>query len=327
MNGRRSKPDKTSQGTARARPRLHEPGSTGSVPAGATRDPGAAALNLHEKPTVTVVHTLPGRVRLRLSHPLANSDDMIASVRAHVGMGAIAYTPQTRSFLIHFDPRAIGIEEISLRTAFYYAMDQGVQPVRLLAAPQPAVLQNSAVLSGLGVLAALTMRWLSSRGTTDRGVDKLAGLATAVSIVDHGWHEIRARGYFDPEVLTLAYLGAAFVRGNVLTASAVTWLATFGRHLVDVPSTGVEVQPLAVGGVGAADRRYELVVGPDTDAPDQLRVGIVGLLNSVLKYAMTGGGTHGLRSLWEELHDVSRIHGQVLEGQGRYGQGIRIRFR
>jgi hypothetical protein len=280
-----------------------------------------------EKPTVTVVHSLPGRVRLRLSHPLADPGDLIAFVRAHVGMESIAYTAPTRSLLIRFDPRAIGTEEISLRAAFCYALDQGARPVRLLAAPQPAVLQNSAVLSGLGVLAALATRWLHSRPDAGQGVEWLAGLGTAASVVDHGWRELRARGYFDPEVLTLAYLGAAFVRGNVLTASAVTWLATFGRHLVDAPSPGVEVQPRAVGGDDSQDRRYELVVGPDTDAPDRLRLGIAGTLQSVLKYAMTGGGAHSFRSLWEELRDVSRVHGQVLEGQGRYREGIRIRFR
>jgi hypothetical protein len=53
----------------------------------------------------------------------------------------------------------------------------------------------------------------------------------------------------------------------------------------------------------------------------------VGLLHGLLKYAMTGGGAHSFRSLWEELRDVSRVHGQVLEGQGRYLAGIRIRFR
>lgn len=73
--------------------------------------------------------------------------------------------------------------------------------------------------------------------------------------------------------------------------------------------------------------RYEPVVGPDTDAPDRLPSGVVGVLNSALRYAMTGGGAHGLRSFWEELRDVSRVHGEVLEGYGRHRGGIPIRFR
>jgi hypothetical protein len=41
---------------------------------------------------------------------------------------------------------------------------------------------------------------------------------------------------------------------------------------------------------------------------------------------MTGGGAHPFRTLLEELRDVSKVHGEVLEGFGRMPQGIPIRF-
>ena len=41
---------------------------------------------------------------------------------------------------------------------------------------------------------------------------------------------------------------------------------------------------------------------------------------------MTGGGAIPFRSLLEDLRDVSKVHGEVLEGFGRMPQGIRIRF-
>jgi hypothetical protein len=153
----------------------------------------------------------------------------------------------------------------------------------------------------------------------------MAGLGTGWSIVDHGWREFRERGYFDPEVLAVAYLAAALVRGNILTASIVAWLTTFGRHLIEVPPTGAEVRPLQVDGTRGKSPRYELIVSPDTDAPERVR--IVQALQGALKYAMTGGGAHGYRSLLEELRDVSRVHGEVLEGYGRQRDGIPIRFR
>ncbi len=279
------------------------------------------------KPVVTVVHTLPGRVRLRLSHALADPEAAIAFLREHAGMGAIHYTSGTGSLLVRFDPHTVTAEEITLRVAFRFALDQGGRPVRLLAAPEQAVLQNSAVLAGLGLAAALLLRWLNPRGKDTAGAQWLAGLATAWSVAEHGWREFRVRGYFDPEVLALAYLAAALVRGNVLRASAVTWLATFGRHLAETPATGAEVQAIPMPGGEAGEPRHELVVGPDVDAPDRMRLGMVGMFNSALKYAMTGGGAHGLRSLWDELHDVSRMHGEVLEGYGRQRDGIPIRFR
>ena len=279
------------------------------------------------KPTVTVVHTLPGRVRMRLSHPLSDVSGLAGFVREHTGMGPIFYTARTGSLVVRFDPRAISSEEITLRTAFRYAIDQGNRPVRLLAAPERVALQNSAVISGVGVLTALGMRWLNPSARNAPSVQWLAGLGTAWSVLDHGWRELRSRGYVDPEMLALAYLAAALVRGNVLTASVVTWVATFGRHLVEMPSTGVLVEPVALPSATGQEPRYELVVGPDTDAPDRLQLGVAGFLSGALRYAMTGGGAHGLRSFWEELHDVSRVHGEVLEGYGRHRAGIPIRFR
>jgi hypothetical protein len=283
--------------------------------------------SIQPKPSVTVVHSLPGRVRMRLSQPPVSESGLVGFVREHPGMGKISLTERTGSFLIEFDPHAITTEEITLRTAFGYALDQGNRPVRLLAAPEQVTLQNSAVLAGIGLATAFAMRWLSPAGKAASGLGWLAGAGTAWSVLDHGWRELRGRGYFDPEVLALAYLSAAFLRGNVLTASAVTWAATFGRHLVETPSTGVVVEPVALPTEPGQSPRHEIVVGPDTDAPDRLQLGLVGFLNSALRYAMTGGGAHGMRSFWEELRDVSRVHGEVLEGSSQHRGGIPLRFR
>jgi hypothetical protein len=142
--------------------------------------------------------------------------------------------------------------------------------------------------------------------------------------VDHAWKELRERGTFDPEVLSLAYLVTAFVRGNLLTASVVTWLASFGRHLVAPFPTGVQVRPVEVHGCGNGQSRYEVMIGPDVDAPERVR--ILSALQALLKYAITGGGAHPFHTMLEELRDVSKVHGEVLEGFGRMPQGIPIRF-
>src|SRR5208337_3978862 len=104
----------------------------------------------------------------------------------------------------------------------------------------------------------------------------------------------------------------AFVRGQFLTASVVTWLASFGRHLIEIPPTGVQVRPVEVVGRENGEARYEVMIGPDVDAPEQVRV--LAALQGLVKYMMSGGGSHGFRSLLEELRDVSRVHGEVLEG-------------
>ena len=281
-------------------------------------------MTTQERPAVTVVHSLPGRVRVRFSLPPNDPNRLMNAVRQHAGIGEIAYTPRSRSLLVHFDAHNISQEEITLRIAFQLALDQDGQPVRLLDAPDRTVLQDSAVLSAIGLATSLTLRAFQSKNRGPTRADWLAGFTTAWSIVDHGWREFRDRGFVDPEVLAVAYLAAALVRGNPLTASVVAWLTTFGRHLIEAPPTGVQVRPLEVPQSGRKSPQYELIVSPDTDAPDRVR--IVQALQGALKYAMTGGGAHGYRSLLEELRDVSRVHGEVLEGYGRQRDGIPIRF-
>ena len=277
-----------------------------------------------DKPTVTIVHRLPGRVRARLSHAPKDLARMISALQDHAGLSAVDFTPVTRSVLVTFDPHAISEEEIVLRIAFHLSLDYEAAPVRLLAEPERRVIDDTAVFSAIGLGASLATRWLDAKRKGPSWTDWAAGLGTAYAVVEHAWKEMRQRGYFDPEVLSLAYLLTAFVRGNFLTASVVTWLTTFGRHLLDLPSTGVQVRPLEIRGDREGPSRYELLIGPDTDAPERVRA--LGALQGLLKYAMTGGGAHGYRNLLDQLRDVSRVHGEVLEGFGRARHGIPMRF-
>ncbi len=278
-----------------------------------------------DKPVVTVVHSLPGRVRARLSVAPGDVQRMLAGVREHPGMESISFSPITRSVLARFNPHEISQEEIVLRIAFHLSLDCDAAPVRLLAEPeQRPALGGSAAVSAAALALSLAMRGLKIANGSPTRWDWLAALGTAGAVVDHAWKELRERGTFDPEVLSLAYLVTAFVRGNLLTASVVTWLASFGRHLVALPPTGVQVRPVQVRGHGNGQSRYEMMIGPDVDAPERVR--ILSALQGLLKYAITGGGAHPFRTLLEELRDVSKVHGEVLEGFGRMPQGIPIRF-
>lgn len=282
-------------------------------------------MTASRKPVVAVVHSLPGRVRARLSVAPGNVPRMLAGIREHPGMESISFSPLTRSILARFNPHEISREEIVLRIAFHLSLDCGAAPVRLLAEPeqQPA-LGGSAAVSAAALAVALLMRGLKSAKGSPTRWDWLAGLGTAWAVVDHAWDELRQRQTFDPEVLSLAYLVAAFFHGNFLAASVVTWLASFGRHLVAISPAGVQVRPVEVRPRAGGESRYEVMIGPDVDAPERVR--ILSALQGLLKYAMTGGGAHPFRTLLEELQDVAKVHGEVLEGFERMPQGIPIRF-
>ena len=123
-----------------------------------------------EKPVVTVVHSLPGRVRARLSVAPRDVQRMLGGVREHPGMDSISFSPVTRSILARFNPHEISQEEIVLRIAFHLSLDFDFQPVRLLAAPEErGALGGIAAASAAGLAVSLLLRGLNlSKGSPTR---------------------------------------------------------------------------------------------------------------------------------------------------------------
>jgi hypothetical protein len=276
-----------------------------------------------DRPVVTMVHALPGRVRVRLSgHPEA-PEQLVTAVREHEGMLSIEYTPATRSVLVRHDPREIVREEVVLRIATAWAIDLGGLPVRVLAQPERRDFSNLAVLSAALMVSSLLFRLGRKAGAAPL-LERAAGISTAAAVAEHAWRDVREEGHIHPEVLSLGYLVSAFFRGNFFKASVITWFTTFGRHLLDAPRRGVIVTPVPVKDDDSGEPRYEIRVSPDLDLPERER--IVGSVQALLKFAITGGAAHGERNLVDELRDVSRIHGEVVEGLGHGRHGMPIKF-
>ena len=129
-----------------------------------------------KKPVVTVVHSLPGRVRVRLSVAPGDVQRMLAGVREHPGMESISFSPITRSILARFNPHEISQEEIVLRIAFHLSLDCDSAPVRLLAEPeQRPALGGSAAVSAAALALSLVMHGLKMAKGSPTRWDWLAG--------------------------------------------------------------------------------------------------------------------------------------------------------
>jgi hypothetical protein len=282
-------------------------------------------MSLPAKPSITVLHDLPGRLRVGLSHAPRDAQKMKAAVLDHPGFRSIQYSDVTRSILVLYDHAIVTRQEILFRIALFISLDYGTVPVRILVAPERQGTSDSATLSAMLLIGALAVRWTRKDQRVTMPMELAAGLSTTYAVLDHGWREVRERGYFDPEVLSVGYLISAFLRGNFLKASAVTWLMTFGRHLLETPRGNIEVRPVEIKGRAGEAPRYEVMVGPDLDTSDGVRM--VDALKGFVRYALTGGASHGRRNLMDEFRDVSRLHGEVLEGLGRMPHGIPMRFK
>ena len=73
-----------------------------------------------------IAHRLPGRIRLRFSHPPKLTDRMANNIQSHDGVESIQYTAATKNLLIQFDQSEITAHEIVLRAGLSLSMDFGM---------------------------------------------------------------------------------------------------------------------------------------------------------------------------------------------------------
>jgi hypothetical protein len=274
-------------------------------------------------PTVTIVHEIPGRVRYRLSEPLRDASALEQRVRGHAGIDRVAYTALTRSVLVQFDPEHVTAKELAVRVGMAFSMDGDLVPVRVFSTYEHREMSAVAFLAGATLLSSVAMRIYHREGLQPLEVG--AGLVTGLATLEHGYQEVQERGEFDPEVLSVIYLITSFFRGNLLPASVVTWLATFGRHLVRHTSPGVEIKAVRLDPLSAADPEYEVAVSPAVSQSGWHR--LVTMLPRVL-HTLTGGREASRRgSLLSDIERMSQMHGQVIDGLGEWRHGIPVRIR
>jgi copper chaperone CopZ len=277
------------------------------------------------RPKLTIVHELPGRIRLRLSHVLAEAERMKRVVSEHEGIASVGYTALSRSVLVKYDPAHVSAEEIVIRVAVSLSLEHSNAAVRVLAQPAHHALSDSAFYSGLSLVAALGLRLVGKGQSGGATMDWLASLGTTAAALEHGWSEYRDRGNFDPEVLSVTYLLASLLRGNALPAAIFTWLSTFGRHLVHLPAGGVEIRPVQVGDNDGDTPRYEVVVGRDQQTSDKMT--FFSMIPNLLFNVLTGTPPQPRANMLNEIRRVSDMHGQVLEGVSDFRHGLPLRIR
>ena len=245
-------------------------------------------MGMDSKLVITIIHLLPGRLRLRLSHEPKNVWKMEGTLKNHSGFLNMNYTPLTRSVLIHYDPEEMSVQEIYTRLALALSLDYEAVPVIVLAEPEHHHIPDVAVISAVMLAVTSAMRFFGSKRVLPNYFDTLSLITTGFAVLEHGWEEFRERGSFDPEVLSLGYLLTAFIRGNFLKISAVTWAVTFGRHLFDIHDPGIVIRPVATGeSKGKKSPRYEIIIERNHEISDKDKV--ISALQGLFKYVLTGG--------------------------------------
>lgn len=178
---------------------------------------------------ISVKHALPGRLRLQLSHPPVNWSENKMWVTKHEGINSVYYSEVSRTLLIYYDTRIVSQEEIILRAGLALSVEYTMAPVIIEKKEREEALDGLVYLSG----AAIALGFITqAAGLMSRQLPLAAGALTAAAIINHGRKEIKKSGVFDPEVLSIIYLIPSLLNNNVLKASSITWLASFGRHFL-----------------------------------------------------------------------------------------------
>ena len=269
--------------------------------------------------TVTALHILPGRLRLRLSAPPQDVQRFTDAIKGHEGLDEVVFTPITLSVLIRYQRGHLTTEEVMLRAALAFSVEHGDRPVEILRRPNGGAITDGAFFSAVLVGVAAVTRSMS-RAKSSLFIEKASGLGTAAAVVQHGWLEMRQRGYFDPELLSVAYLYASAARGAWLRGAAITWALCFGRHLFVDGSASVEIRPLKKTRNGDDAPHYEIVLVPR--APHQAP--LFGFARLALQYLASAAAPGG--NLFEEMRNVSRAHGEIIEGLGATRYGVPLTF-
>jgi hypothetical protein len=272
--------------------------------------------------TVTLVHELPGRIRTKLSNPPADLHRFQKAMLSHDGLESVAYNAVSKSLLIKYERGHLTTEEILLRTAIALSMEHNYKAVVVRLGEDGEVMTDAAMLAGLTLLAAGGFQ-LASKGGSTAWFTRLSGMAVALAVAEHGWREAKEQGYVHPEVLSVAYLFASWLRGNILRGAAVTWVASFGRHLLQGPEKNIDVRPVNKYYEEGEARTYQISLVPQQHPKSpllQLAQGMMGI------FGFSGAAGSG-DSLYEEIRNMAQAHDKVLEGLDLQPNGIPLTFR
>jgi len=280
---------------------------------------------MQEKPVVTIIHSLPGRVRFRLSIAPKDSTSFEKTVKKHPGIFEVKYTAHTKSVLVKFDTKEVTQEELVIRISMLLSIENDNAPVKVYAEPEVENLSDSAFYSGISLLIAFVLKMFKKDFQNSTIINWFAGLTTTYAVLDHGYSEVKEEGNFHPEVLSLVYLLISFTRGNFLSAAIFTWATTFGRHLLRPHTSAIEIQPIQISEDKNKEPSYEVSIIPVRAETDKMAM--FSLIPAVLKYAITGDASAMQGNLLESIRGVSQSHGEVLDGLTEIKKGIPVRIR
>lgn len=272
--------------------------------------------------SIVVLHRLPGRIRLKLNRPPSNVHQLLTRVMKHEGIKKLSFSPISKTLVAEYTPSLISSTEILLRVGISLSKEFGGSSVRLELKKTSIPMHVIDYYSGSAILAAMAAKLIKLPLASQMYLNYNAGLSTTASVLKHAYAEVKHEGIYDPEVVSVVYLINSLIKGNFLVASAITWVATFGRHILEPKEESCLLKALEVN--EDDDKSYmDVEVHPmmETSSGKQsIRMVVQGLAKMIgLK------PVHHVQ-LIDSIKKVSRAHHDVLEGVGSKPNPVYMRI-
>lgn len=185
-------------------------------------------------PVITMEHNIEGRIRVKLSHSIIDIENAESFLKEEQGIEYVRYNPVIKSLLIKFNSKKISVEHVIFKIAVLLSKLYGFSRIKFISNNNKTNMPLLSYYSLISILGANIVKYLSpTTGQVQDFINWLATGTTVGAIVEHGYSEMKQRGTIDPEVMSIMYLINSIGKGNMLNASLVTWITTFGRHILN----------------------------------------------------------------------------------------------
>ncbi len=267
---------------------------------------------------IHLLHNIPGRLRFRFSKTLMDAEKLKLHVMEHEGIYSMHYSKPTHSMLVHFDESVVDIQEILIRSAVAFSLENNLHQVQIFRKTEHQFITAKGIVAGLSIAASGISGLVAPKSPMSKGLDWLGAVTTSAAVLEHAGYDYRKKGSVDPEVLSLVFLANKMLSGNNLFfPSLLTWLVTFGRHFSPRDGEGII---LKISKTGDEEKNYEVNVSKI--APKGGYLDIVNLFAEKMLSSETGFDN----TIFEKSKTLLTSHETNLEGIGENVNRIILTF-
>lgn len=272
---------------------------------------------------IAIVHYIPGRIRLRLVKSPRNINDFISKIKSHEGIEEISFNHVTSSLLVNYRPAVVTSMEIIVRASILVSLDYENKPVIIEHQNKENNLSKLDYYAAFSLVGALVSNAISKDGVLTSYLKYNGTYSTLLAVLSHAIKEVKKDGVYDPEVISSVYLINSIIKGNMLFPSIVTWLVSFGRHIIIPPEEIASIEATAV--IDANNKEFvEVTAKPILN--DNLDNNPIKLLLIIFSRLVGINTNKSEDDIMSQVAQMASKHGNVLEGIGNNERSVYLRL-